>query len=74
MNKEQFFEELQSALLTKEISDQVFDHFDENKNGQVEFKELIHALSLLVRGKPEEKLRCTYLSRLATLSDVILCL
>jgi EF hand len=76
MNRAQFFKEFQSTLFTKEITDEVFDHFDENGNGKVEFKELMCALSLLGRGEQEERLRCTYCFQAgySLVLDVILCL
>eukprot|EP01103_Thecamoeba_quadrilineata_P020119 TRINITY_DN8474_c0_g1_i1.p1 TRINITY_DN8474_c0_g1~~TRINITY_DN8474_c0_g1_i1.p1 ORF type:complete len:187 (-),score=29.75 TRINITY_DN8474_c0_g1_i1:54-614(-) len=38
------------------LQDLIFNMFDYNKDGNVQFPEFVHALSIMTRGTPEEKL------------------
>lgn len=67
VNKEQFRElmiNLQKLGL-RDLSedpflDELFTVFDTNHNGEVDLKEFVTGISLLCKGKPEEKLEITF--------------
>lgn len=40
------------------LQDLIFNVFDENKDGTINFREFVTALSILTRGTPEEKIEC----------------
>lgn len=40
------------------LQDLIFNKFDVDKNGTVDFREFMQGLSVITRGTPEEKLQC----------------
>ncbi len=47
------------GLVDDFLQDMIFNAFDTNKDGLITFKEFAESLSVLTRGTPDEKLKCT---------------
>jgi hypothetical protein len=66
MTRSQFLQTIQVYVSTwttgNVFLERLFDAFDENGDGCIDFKEFIHGLGVFARGTPEEKLECTRLS------------
>ncbi|KAL7753792.1 hypothetical protein RI367_000724 [Sorochytrium milnesiophthora] len=64
ITKEQFRNVLHNHLDTPPedhaFLDRLFDAFDQNNDGYIDFREFIHGLSMFVRGTPEEKLELSF--------------
>lgn len=52
----------------------LFDLFDSDKNGYIEFKEFICALSVTSRGTLDEKFKCTFPSILHSVTSCSYCM
>ena len=58
-NFRQMFQKFFQFRDPDEFADHLFDVFDKDKNGRVDFKEFICALSMTLRGSLEDKAKCT---------------
>lgn len=68
IDKERFREVMSQMGVTDNfLQDLVFNVFDVNRDGTVNFQEFVTALSVMTRGDPNEKLECKYL-KLASIS------
>jgi Ca2+-binding EF-hand superfamily protein len=62
INKEEFADVMkQMGVLDSFLQDLIFNVFDENKDGLINFQEFVTALSVMTRGDPNEKLECNLL-------------
>lgn len=52
----------QMGVVDNFLQDLIFNVFDTNKDGTINFQEFVAALSVMTRGTPDEKLECTNLS------------
>jgi len=61
INKEEFKEVMkQMGVLDGFLQDLIFNVFDENKDGSINFQEFVTALSVMTRGDPNEKLEFAF--------------
>lgn len=59
INKEEFKEVMkQMGVVDAFLQDLIFNVFDDNKDGSINFQEFVTALSVMTRGDPNEKLEC----------------
>lgn len=59
INKEEFKEVMkQMGVVDSFLQDLIFNVFDDNKDGNINFQEFVTALSVMTRGDPNEKLEC----------------
>ncbi len=49
----------QMGVVDNFLQDLIFNVFDTNKDGTINFQEFVAALSVMTRGTPDEKLECT---------------
>ena len=47
-----------TGLKNPVITDRLFEVFDSNKSGEIDFKEFVGAMSVMCRGSWHEKLKC----------------
>jgi Ca2+-binding EF-hand superfamily protein len=63
INKEDFSEVMkQMGVSDSFLQELIFNVFDENKDGTINFVEFVTALSVMTRGNPDEKLECNLFS------------
>lgn len=48
----------QMGVVDNFLQDLIFNVFDDDKDGCIDFQEFVNALSVMTRGTPEEKLEC----------------
>jgi len=61
INKEEFKEVMkQMGVEDSFLQDLIFNVFDENKDGTINFQEFVTALSVMTRGDPQEKLEFAF--------------
>ena len=59
IGKEEFKEIMQQMGVVDEfLQTLIFNVFDDNKDGKINFQEFVTALSIMTRGDPQEKLEC----------------
>jgi len=61
INKEEFRDVMkQMGVLDSFLQDLIFNVFDDNKDGSINFQEFVTALSVMTRGDPNEKLEFAF--------------
>lgn len=61
INKEEFKEVMkQMGVVDSFLQDLIFNVFDDNKDGSINFQEFVTALSVMTRGDPNEKLEFAF--------------
>jgi len=61
INKEEFKEVMkQMGVVDPFLQDLIFNVFDDNKDGSINFQEFVTALSVMTRGDPNEKLEFAF--------------
>jgi len=61
INKDEFREVMkQMGVLDSFLQDLIFNVFDDNKDGSINFQEFVTALSVMTRGDPNEKLEFAF--------------
>lgn len=65
----EIFKQSYTAGDPKEFSEYVFDVFDEDKNGTIDFKEFVCAASVFRKGRLDEKMKCNKLARVVFVTN-----